>query len=71
MSRAKAKLVIMHDLQCKQPDWVLTKKDCDMIANALVKTYGLKDPVILRFYNYLKNLGRITYGLQRKVRTGS
>lgn len=57
MSRAKAKLVIMHDLQCKQPDWILTKKDCDMIANALAEKYGLKDPVIRRFYVYLKGLG--------------
>lgn len=59
MSRAKAKLVIMHDLQCKQPDWVLTKKDCDMIANALYETYGLKEPVLMRFYNYLKALGKL------------
>ena len=59
MSRAKAKLVIMHDLQCKQPDWILTKKDCDMIAKALTETYGLKDLVLLRFYNYLKALGRL------------
>lgn len=44
----------MRDLQCKQPDWVLTKKDCDMIANALVKTYGLKDQALLRFYKYSK-----------------
>ena len=59
MSRAKAKLVIMHDLQCKQPDWVLTKKDCDMIANALAETYGLKDSVLRRFHNYLKDLGKL------------
>ena len=59
MSRAKAKLVLMRDLQCKQPDWVLTKKDCDMIANALFETYGLKDPVLFRFYNYLKSLSRL------------
>lgn len=59
MSRAKAKLVIMHDLQCKQPDWVLTKKDCDMIAKALAETYGLKSQTLLRFYYYLKSLGRI------------
>ena len=59
MSRAKAKLVIMQDLQCKQPDWVLTKKDCDMIANALCETYGLKDPVLRRFYIYLKDLGKL------------
>jgi len=59
MSRAKAKLAILHDLQCRYPDWILTKKDCDRIANALAETYGLKDPVLLRFYNYLKGLGRI------------
>lgn len=59
MSRSKAKLVVMRDLQCKQPDWILTKKDCDMIAYALAETYGLHKPVILRFYNYLKALGRL------------
>jgi len=59
MSRAKAKLVIMHDLQYKQPDLILTKKDCDMIANALAETYGLKEPVLIRFYNYLKAVGRL------------
>ena len=59
MSRAKAKLVIMHDLQGKQPDWVLTKKDCDMIAHALAETYGLKEPVLMRFHNYLKALGKL------------
>ena len=59
MSRAKAKLAIVHDLQCKQPDLVLTKKDCDMIANALAETYGLKEPVLRRFYYYLKDLGRL------------
>lgn len=59
MSRAKAKLVIMHDLQCKQPDWILTKKDCDMIAYALAETYGLKDPLLMRFYVYFKSLGKL------------
>jgi len=59
MSRAKAKLALIHDLQSKQPDWVLTKKDCDMIAKALVETYGLKDPVLRRFYYYLKDLGKL------------
>ena len=49
----------MHDLQCKQPDWVLTKKDCDRIAHALAVVYGLQDPVLLRFFNYLKALGRL------------
>ena len=59
MSRAKAKLVLMRDLQCKHPDLVLTKKDCDMIAKALLETYGLKDRKLLQFYIYLKDLGRI------------
>ena len=49
----------MHDLQCKQPDWVLTKKDCNMLADAIAEKYGLKDPVLLSFYNYLKALGRL------------
>lgn len=59
MSRAKAKLVIMYDLQCKQPVWVLTKKECDMIAHALVETYGFKEPLMTRFYHYLKDLGKL------------
>lgn len=59
MSRAKAKLVKMCDLQCKQPDWILTKKDCDMIAKAIAETYGLKDRKLSRFYFYLKSLARL------------
>ena len=41
MSRAKAKLALLHDLQSKQSDIILTKKDCDMIASALVTTYSI------------------------------
>ena len=57
MSRAKAKLALLHDLQCKEPDWILTKKDCDMIADALLKTYEF--PKISRIYLHLKRLGRL------------
>ena len=43
MSRAKAKLAVLHDLQCRMHDVILTKKDCDMIAKALEKTYDFKE----------------------------
>lgn len=59
MSRAKAKLAIIRDLQCKQLDWILTKKDCDMISKAIAETYGLKDRQLLRFYYYLKSLSKL------------
>lgn len=36
MSRAKAKLALLRDLQCKQPDYILTKRDCELIRTALV-----------------------------------
>ena len=35
MSRAKAKMALLQDLQCKQPDYILTKRDCDLIRAAL------------------------------------
>lgn len=57
MSRAKAKLAIVHDLQSREPDIILTKKDCDMIANALCKTYDLKK--ISQMYFYFKRLGHL------------
>ena len=57
MSRAKAKLAILHDLQSREPDWILTKKDCDMIADALYKTYEF--PKISRLYFHLKRLSRL------------
>lgn len=41
MSRAKAKLAVIHDLQGRQSDIILTKKDCDMIADALIKSFQL------------------------------
>ncbi len=57
MSRAKAKLAIIKDLQCREPNVILTKKDCDMIADALLKTYEF--PKISRLYFHLKRLGRL------------
>lgn len=57
MSRAKAKLAVIHDLQCKECDVILTKKDCDMIADALLKTYDFQK--ISQMYLYFKRLGRL------------
>ena len=54
MSRAKAKLAILHDLQCKQPDYIFTKKDCDLISDALLKTYKFED--IKGLFYCFKNL---------------
>lgn len=56
MSRAKAKLLRLHDLQCKHSDVILTKKDCDMIAKALENTYPFEE--IKDFYFYLKDLSK-------------
>lgn len=39
MSRANKKMCSIHDLQSRQNDVILTKKDCDFICNALMKTY--------------------------------
>lgn len=55
MSRAKAKLAVLHDLQSREADYILTKKDCDMIARALRTTYKLED--IGRLYSYFIRLG--------------
>lgn len=58
MSRAKAKLARVHDLQCRHDvgDVILTKKDCDMIAHALDKTYQWSE--IKELYIYFKHLTR-------------
>lgn len=57
MSRAKAKLAIIKDLQCKKDDVILTKKDCDMIANALFEKYSWNE--IRDMYWYFKNLSKL------------
>lgn len=54
MSRAKSKVAIIHDMQGKQSDVILTKKDCDMIAKALRETFKFDD--IQELYSYLKRL---------------
>ena len=55
MSRAKAKLCRIHDLQGRLSDVILTKKDCDMIAKALGNTYPFDE--VKDLYYYFKKLG--------------
>ena len=57
MSRAKAKLAILKDLQCKNPNVILVKKDCDMIAYALEQTFASEK--ISKLANYFRRLGRL------------
>ena len=57
MSRAKAKLAIVHDLQSKQNDIILTKKDCDMIAAALLEKYGYSK--VKQMYLFFNRLGQL------------
>lgn len=57
MSRAKAKLAMMHDLQSRQCDVILTKKDCDMIADALLEKYEFDK--VKRMYYWFKNLSKL------------
>lgn len=57
MSRAKAKILRLTDLQCKHSDFILTKKDCDLICEALLKTHKWVD---IRFLYYaFKNPTRL------------
>lgn len=42
MSRAKAKVCQVVDLQCKIDTIILTKKSCDMISHALYNTYPIE-----------------------------
>jgi hypothetical protein len=55
MSRAKAKLCKIKDLQGRLPDIILTKKDCDMICKSLETTYPFDE--IADLYYYFKKLG--------------
>ncbi len=57
MSRAKAKLALMHDLQSRQCDVILTKKDCDLIADALLKANEFAE--VKQLYMWFKNLSKI------------
>jgi len=57
MSRAKAKLAVVHDLQSKQDDIILTKKDCDMIARAILEKYGYAE--VKELYLFLRRVGKL------------
>lgn len=57
MSRKNAKIAVLHDMQSRYSDFVLTKKDCDMICNALIEKYEWKEIAFL--YTHLKKLCRI------------
>ena len=62
MSRKNAKLAKIIDLQCHQPDIILTKKDCDIIAEALWVAHKDNPKEILGLYYYLKDLSNIRKG---------
>ena len=57
MSRAKAKIAVLHDMQSRHSDFILTKKDCDMIKKGLLETFEWKEIRIL--YNHLNKLVQI------------
>ena len=65
MSRKNAKLAKIIDLQCRQPDIILTKKDCDTIAEALWVAHKDNPKEILDLYWYLKDLSDIRKGSGR------
>lgn len=62
MSRKNAKLARIIDLQRHQPDIILTKKDCDTIAEALLVAHKDNPKEILGLYYYLKDLSNIRKG---------
>jgi hypothetical protein len=70
MSRKNAKLAKITDLQCHQPTIILTKKDCDMIAEALWISHKDNPKEILSLYWYFKDLSKIRKGsgVSRKLR---
>jgi hypothetical protein len=60
MSRAKAKFAMLHDLQNRQSDIILTKKDCDLISDALYTYFGTSIPNDVReLCIWLSNLKKI------------
>ena len=62
MSRAKAKIAILHDMQSRYSDFILTKKDCDMIKKALLETYKWSEiKYIYKYLNQLTQLGKFDY----------
>lgn len=57
MSRAKAKIAVLHDMQSRYSDFILTKKDCDMIKKALLETCNWSE--IKHIYDYLNKLTQL------------
>lgn len=57
MSRAKAKIAVLHDMQSRYSDVILTKKDCDMIKKALLETYNWSE--IRHIYIHLNKLNQL------------
>lgn len=57
MSRKNAKIAVLHDMQSRYSDVVLTKKDCDMICNALIVKYEWQEIAFL--YIHLKKLCKV------------
>jgi len=62
MSRKNAKLARITDLQCHQPDIILTKKACDTIAEALWTLHKDNPKEILDLYWYFRDLSKIRKG---------
>lgn len=63
MSRRNAKLAIIHDLQCKQSDMILTKRDLVVIINALRNTDITKftERDVREFYSLMRGLSHLAY----------
>jgi hypothetical protein len=63
MSRRNAKLAIIHDLQCKQGDLILTKRDLVIIINALrnIDTTNFTERDLREYYSLIRCLSHLTY----------
>lgn len=62
MSRKNAKLAKITDLQGHQPAIILTKKDCDTIADSLFQSNKNNLNPVIGLYWYFKNLSMIRKG---------
>lgn len=67
MSRKNAKLAKIIDLQCHQPTIILTKKDCDTIAEALLVAHKDNPKKIQGLYWYFRDLSKIRKGSRTKT----
>jgi hypothetical protein len=63
MSRRNAKLAIIHDLQCKQSDMTLTKRDLVIIINALrnIDTTNFTERDLREYYSLIRCLSHLAY----------